>query len=111
MNDWISKRTYLGPTICFAFPRKLQTHRDRVRREAMWFANRELDPDRVISVNETTSPNGPFSVTVWYRADDERVETAYMTQQDLKAPVGAFSRAIADAAEQAEIEEVVVSEA
>lgn len=101
MNDWISKRTYVGPTVIWAFGR-LGKHRDRIRAEAMWFANRELDPDRVISVNETVGANGPFSVTVWYRNDAECVDTVYMNNNDLREPVGTLTRAIADAADEAE---------
>jgi hypothetical protein len=87
MNQ-IRRKVFVGPTLYWGF-RCLNFYRDRIRDEAEAFINREIGLERLISVNEHVTGNGPFSVVIWYRAAEGSTpsQTLEMSNQMLKEPV------------------------
>ena len=62
-------RTFVGPTVYWNF-KSLNANRERTRAQAEAFAA-EVGVENVVSVAEHAMSFGPFSVVVWYRADQD----------------------------------------
>ena len=66
---FIRRKVFVGPTMYWGF-KGLNHYRDKVRDAAEAFINDDIGLERVISVSEHVTSNGPFSVSVWFRVDD-----------------------------------------
>jgi hypothetical protein len=64
----VRHKTFVGKTCYWNF-RGLNWNRERIREQAGAFID-EIGAERVVSVAEHAMTLGPFSVVVWYRADE-----------------------------------------
>src|SRR5687768_2459468 len=66
----IRRKVFVGPTFYFGL-RSMNYYRDRLRDVAEAFVNDVIGIERVVSISEHVTGNGPFSVSVWFRDDDD----------------------------------------
>lgn len=66
-------KAFVGPIIYWN-ARSLIENRERIREQAQAFIN-DIGAERVVSVTEHAMTFGPFSVVVWYRAEEDTADS------------------------------------
>lgn len=74
----IRRKTFVGPTFYLGF-RSVNYYRDRLLDAAEHFINENLALEQVISICETVTGNGPYSIAIWYRTENQHTRSHSQT--------------------------------